>query len=46
MAGSKSTQTRFIVIITFTVHPYTLQACFFDYHAPIDGDPLQLVLYP
>ena len=26
MAGSKSTQTRFVVIITFTIHPYT---CFF-----------------
>ena len=37
MAGSKSTQTRFVVIITFAVHP-----C--DYHMPVDGDPL--VLYP
>ena len=37
MAGSKSTQTRFVVIITSTIHPY---ACFSRlikyYHALID----------
>ena len=42
MAGSKSTQTRFVVINTFTIYIPTL-ACF-DYHMPVDGDPL--VLYP
>ena len=42
MAGSKSTQTRFVVIIAFTIYIPTL-ACF-DYHMSVDGDPL--VLYP
>ena len=42
MAGSKSTQTRYIAIgiitlISLHVHPY---ACFFFYyHALVDGDP-------
>ena len=33
MAGSKSTRTRFVGIITSTIHPYTLV-----YHTPIDVD--------
>ena len=41
MGGSKSTQTRFLGIITSTIHPY---ACFLDYHAPVDGDSLVLSL--
>ena len=42
MAVPKSTQIRFVGIITSTIHQYT---CFiFDYHAPIDVDSLWVFL--
>ena len=39
MAVPKSTQTRFVGIITSTINPY---AYFLDYHEPIDVDLLVL----
>ena len=40
MVGPKSTQTRFVGIITLIIQSSLATLAPLNYHAPIDGDPL------